>query len=138
MDSEYVVNEEYRLPDSWEAEVFYYPEDKELEFSEPMTHNTWTNAPNNVGRIKSLYISDIEGFKQIDNNWVEADDGQHERPRKAKKAIVDYDFQYDNSSVITIDEALSRISDWAIEDNWYEDILEEIHKADNGEIENES
>jgi len=125
---EQIIKESFLIPYGWEEEIYYNKRSKKISFSEPMTHNTWTRSDDIVGRVEGTSISDIEGFKLTDQDeYIEVED---EEGKIAKGFNTEEWYQYyQNSSVITYDEAMDRIIEIAENNDiepWYQDIIDEI------------
>ena len=116
----------------WIKEVWYNKKTGEISFSGWMTSNSWNESESKndvkLGIIESSSISDLEGFYQIDDDFVEIDDECNEIDEEFK--IENYDRYYgEESSIVTIDEALDRIEQVAYDGDWYEDIFNKLNES---------
>ena len=119
-----ILEQVTNLPYGFESEVYFNPKTNEMSFSEPMTHNTWTRSNDCIGRIKYFSISDLEGWQEIDDDFVEVDDGVNQTdPGYENEECPRY---YTNSSIITLDDAMDRLASLADDEDWYSDIVSKI------------
>jgi hypothetical protein len=120
-----LVHEALSIPTGSFKQVFFDSETKELSFSSPMTGNSWvgtaqTTSSDTIGFLDALDF-DIEGFKRIDDNFVEIDDDAGETEEDFKN--TEYERYYKNSSIVNIYEAENRMVDYAIQDEWFQEIV---------------
>jgi hypothetical protein len=106
------------IPSGFEEEIYYNKERKEISFSSPKTHSTLTRSNDILGRLKSMSFDDVEGFKNIDDDFIEVDDECNKIDQDFKDK--DYERYYKDSSIITRDEAIDRILNTA-EGVWFEE-----------------
>jgi hypothetical protein len=119
--NEILVRESLDIPQGFHEEIYFNMKTNELSFSSPMTSNSWTDSTDIVGIIEHFSYSDLEGWKTIDNDFVEVDDRLEETDDDFKDK--DYERKYEDSSIISRYEALDRISLVAEEEGWFEDII---------------
>lgn len=131
-----LLKEQLQIPQGWREEVYFDKDTNEISFSSPLTGNTWTDSDDIVGSIDSLNLSDLEGWKRIDDEFVEVDDNQNETDPDFKDE--EYERYYEDSSIITVDEAIDdRLSNIADEESWFPGIKEAIEDIKNGSEEKE-
>jgi len=122
-----LIKESLEIPNGFHEEVYYNKETNELTFSSPLTNNNWTNDPDKIGTIESLDINDLEGFYQINDEFVEIDDNCNETD--INFSIEDYERFYSNSSIESYNDVMDRIIEIADIDQWYSEILEQVNGA---------
>lgn len=121
-----LIRESLNIANGFHEEVYYNKSTNEITFSGQMTSNSWNETEDSdndiyVGTIESFDFSDFEGWKAIDD-FVEVDDDCNETDMNFKNK--DYERYYENSSIITIDEAISRLDI----DEFYGDVVEKIEE----------
>ena len=118
---EILLREAVQIPFGWKKEVYYNNKTDEISFSSLMTSNSWTDSDDKVGEIDNY--DGNEGAKIINENWVEVDDMENETDPDFKE---DYKRYYNESSIISMDDAIDRWASWGEDDGWYSEIRENI------------
>jgi hypothetical protein len=124
---EVLLRESLQIPNGFYEEVYFNKETNEISFSSQMTQNSWTRSDDKVGGITSYDISELEGWKTIDDDFVEVVDDANETDPSFKDK--EYERYYEDSSIITKEDAIDRIVNYIIDyDTWYPEIKESIAK----------
>jgi hypothetical protein len=126
-----LVKEAFSIPDGWKEEI--YVEDGEVEFSSPMTSNTYsgidahTPLPSYRGDIESMRIGDFEEFYERDDGQVEICDNDNQQSDESETfGKGEY---YEWAMIVSRDDAIEKISE-IIEDSesTLKELLEKIRE----------
>jgi uncharacterized protein YdaT len=117
---DFCLKESIQIPSGFMEEVYFNKETKEISFSSPMSKNSWTRSEDKVGEIESFNFSDLEGWKTIDEEFVEVDDQLNETDPNFK--YTECPRYYEFSSIITTEDAIYRMDT----EGWYEGIVNNI------------
>jgi hypothetical protein len=117
---DFCLKESIQIPSGFMEEVYFNKETKEISFSSPMSTNSWTRSDDKVGIIEHFNFSDMEGWKKIDDEFVEVDDQLNETDETFKD--IEYERYYEDSSIITTEDAIYRMDT----EGWYEGIVNNI------------
>ncbi len=119
--NEILFRESLNIPRGWSKQVYFNPNTKEIFCSLSEKENKWINSANKVGAITSFNFADVKGWKQINEKFVEVNDGSNKIDMYFQDS--EYERSFENGSIIDKEVAIDRIlANKVAAEDWYKEI----------------